>query len=199
MPEQNQKAEPYIILRNYPKAIFFYPLFITTIVLWVIQLIMGTPEHILGAIWMIVFFTNIFVVAFNFSSTKFFVMILIIVIAGLIFAFLVIPRLSSIALPPIPQLDISMSTYFYLIMAFVLGFILLFIFITAHFDYWKIERNEIFHRTGIFVKEDRYSVKQLRIKKRIPDIFEYILLRSGSITLYVQNEDFHLDTGIQFP
>jgi len=58
-----------------------------------------------------------------------------------------------------------------------------------------MERNEVIHKKGIFISAERYPTKSLRIKKEIPDIFEFFLLRSGSIHLFLGNEEVvYLDT-----
>ncbi|MBD3213514.1 MAG: hypothetical protein GF311_12980 [Candidatus Lokiarchaeota archaeon] len=54
-----ERAREIIYLRSYSKAIFFFPLFITTIILWIIQYILGEsgkPVPWLGFIWTLVFF-----------------------------------------------------------------------------------------------------------------------------------------------
>jgi hypothetical protein len=142
---------------------------------------MGTPNSVLGYVWFIVFFVNIFVTAFDFSSTKFFVLVLAVVIILLIVIFLVLPNFSvdfgafsvSIALP----------YQFYMLMALILAFILGIVILSARFEYFKIERNEIIHKAGIFSSAERFPVKSLRFKKEIPDVFEYFLLRAGRFTL----------------
>ena len=65
----------------------------------------------------------------------------------------------------------------------ILGIVLLFVIVDAFFDYWKVERNEIYHKKGIFSAAERYPVKSLRLKKTIPDVFEFFILRAGSIVL----------------
>ena len=59
-----------VIVRNYPKVIFLYPLFITSLVCWIVQFSIGTenPNALLANIWMFIFFTNLFVMAFDTSS-----------------------------------------------------------------------------------------------------------------------------------
>ena len=61
--------------------------------------------------------------------------------------------------------------------------ILFFVWLAALFDYWLVERNELYHKKGIFAAAERYPVKSLRLKKEIPDVFEFFILRAGSITL----------------
>jgi hypothetical protein len=183
MTEQKKtvKHPNEIFLRTYPKVIFFYPLLVTSLILWLIQSLFVTPNSVLGYIWFIVFFINIFVIAFDFSSTKFFVLILAIVIIILVVVFLVLPNF-SIALGDF-SIYIALPYQFYMLMSIILGFILGIIVISTRFEYYKIERNEIIHKAGIFSSAERYPVKSLRFRKEIPDVFEYFMLKAGRFTI----------------
>ncbi|MFX1385925.1 MAG: hypothetical protein ACFE9M_01800 [Promethearchaeota archaeon] len=184
--QKNVKYPTEIFLRNYPKVIFFYPLLITSFILWLIQMFIA-EEPVLGYIWFIVFFVNIFVIAFDFSSTKFFVLILAIVILALIVAFLIIP--SGITIISGIHIDLGLPWEFYLLMTLILAFILGIVIISSRFDYYKIERNEIFHKKGIFHSADRFPVKSLRFKKEIPDVFEFFMLRAGKMVIMPGHSD----------
>jgi len=139
------------------------------------------PEPVLGYIWFIVFFVNIFVTAFDFSSTKFFVLILAIIIVVLIVAFLVVP--SGVTILTGGTINLGLPWEFYMLMTLILAFILGIIIISTRFEYYKIERNEIIHKKGIFSSADRFPVKSLRFKKEIPDVFEFFMLRAGRFTI----------------
>ena len=188
MPEQKKqpKHPSEIYIRSYPKIIFFWPLLITSLILWIIQALNTTDppgpiDPVLGNIWFTVFFINIFVTAFDFSSTKFFVLILAVVVILLLVVFLVLPNF-SINLGGFAP-DLSLSWQFYLVMTLILFFVLGIVIISTRFEYYKIERNEIIHKTGIFSSAERFPVKSLRFKKEIPDVFEFFLLRAGSMTI----------------
>ncbi len=190
-----KKAIEEVILRSYPKVIFFWPLLITSWILYLIEAL--TPEgsiSVLGYIWFIVFFANLFVIAFDFSSAKFFVLILIIVVVILILVFLVLPQVGDVSFGG-ESLDVALPWGFYLIMGLILLAILFFVVIGAQFNYWKVERNEIYHKKGIFSSAERIPTKSLRIKKEIPDVFEFFILRAGSVTLMPgHGEVIHLTT-----
>lgn len=193
---KKKKAKNKIILRSYPKVIFFWPLLIMTLIAWPIQYGLtnaGIVSSVLGYIWFIFFFTNIFVIAFDFSSTKFFVLLLIIVVVILILIFLVLPHVSlSLGGFAIP---LNLPTGFYMVMGLILLFILGLVIISSQFNYYKVERNEIYHKSGIFTSAERIPTKSLRIKKEIPDVFEFFILRAGSITLLPGHGDvIHLNT-----
>jgi len=176
-----------VILRSYPKVVFFYPLLFTTLILWPIQAIVqdSTTATTLGAIWFVIFFANLFVIAFDFSSTKFFILILAIVVTVLLLMFLVIPTLDDEGVGGEGfSINLDFGVDFYWIMAAILGFILFFVVLGSQFSYYKIERNEIYYKRGLIGSAERYPVKSLRIQKEIPDVFEYLALRAGSITLF---------------
>ncbi len=189
----NNKLES-VILRNYPKVVFFYPLFVLSVVLWIFEL--NSPEELpwIGFIWMVVFFINLFTIAFDVSSTKFFIFLLIVIVVALILIFAIFPYY---VLPnfSIVESSIKMSAEFYLAIIIILIIVFLTALISARFDYWKIERNEAYHKKGIFTTAERYPVKGLRILKKLPDIFELGLLGAGSITLnFGNNQIFHLNS-----
>lgn len=196
----NKESKNVIYLRNYSKAIFLYPLFFTSIILWIIEAFLGEPGKPLaglGFIWTLVFFINILAISFDFSSVKLVIIALIIVICILLVVFLVLPLSLSMIFEEFQnfEFNIGMTVEFYMIMTIILGVVLAFTLIGVRFDYWRLERNEIYHRRGIFVKAERYPTRGLRIKKEIPDLIEYFLLRAGTITLiYGENNIAHLST-----
>ncbi len=179
MSQQKQKPTE-IFLRTYPKVIFFWPLLITSFILMFVQAFIS-PSPVLGYVWFIVFFVNIFVTAFDFSSTKFFVLVLAIVIVLLILVFLVLPNF-ALNITGV-QLDLALPWEFYMVMTLILAFILGIVVLSTRFEYFKIERNEIIHKKGIFSSAERFPVKSLRFKKEIPDVFEFFMLRAGKFTI----------------
>lgn len=189
-----QVSEEKVTIRSYSKIIFFYPLFLTSLVLGFIQLFFAENLAILGFIWMIVFFINLFVTAFNISSTKFFILVLAIIVIVLLLVFFVLPNVAFTIFIPPGEFNIEMTMQFYFITAVILGFLLLLAFLETRINYWEVERNEIYHEKGIFAEAERYPIRGLRLRKDIPDVFEYLILRAGSITLQTEEETFHLDT-----
>lgn len=184
MNDQPTKPVTEIYLRSYPKVIFFWPLTLVSFVLWLLQMIATAsgvgPLAWYGNIWLIVFFVNLFIVAFDFSSTKFFVLILVVVIVVILLAFLAPNLFAGISAD---EFNLRITAEFYLVVTILMAFILGLVILGSRFDYWKIERNEIYHKSGIFSSAERIPTKSLRILKEIPDVFEFFILRAGSITL----------------
>ncbi len=180
MTDKPTKPVTEIFLRSYPKVIFFWPMALVSFVLWLLQLINPTPVAWYGNFWLIVFFINMFIVAFDFNSTKFFILILVVVVVVILLVFLVPGLFAGLGGG---TFNPGLTAEFYLVVALIMALILGLVFIGSRFDYWKIERNEIYHKSGVFSSAERIPTKSLRIKKEIPDVFEFFILRAGSITL----------------
>ena len=193
MSEEKKEKKPKVVkpitevhLRSYPKIIFFYPLLFTSLICWIVQGLAGNEKLItpLGYFWMIVFFCNIFVMAFDFSSAKFFVLILAGIVLILLFWFFVLPIINIPTFAEISaKYQLGLPWEFYLTIFLILGILIFLVWIEVHFDYYRLERNEIYHKKGMFASAERFPISALRIKKEIPDVFEYFILRAGSITL----------------
>ena len=201
--KEEKKEGEVIYLRSYSKVIFFFPLFFTNIILWILQYFLGEsgkPVPWLGFVWVLVFLINLIVVGFDISSTKFFIIILVVVVVIVLSIFISLPAfLATFAHDiGIVEFNIGMNEDFYFVITVVLGITLLIALITPRFNYWKMERNELYHRKGIFVEADRFPTKGLRYVKKIPDVLEFFLLGAGSITLLLgKNDSEHLSTIIR--
>ena len=180
MSEKKEKSITEVYLRSYPKIIFFWPLALVSLVMWLLQMLVPIPVAWYGNFWLAVFAINMFIIAFDFGSTKFFVLVLLGVVVILLVIFLVPDLFAGAAGEPFNP---GLTAEFYLATAVIMAIILGLVVLGSRFDYWKIERNEIYHKSGIFSSAERLPTKSLRIKKEIPDVFEFFILRAGSITL----------------
>jgi hypothetical protein len=163
--------------------------------MWIIQLFSSKPIAFLGYFWVAMFFINCFVIAFDFSSAKFFVLILLIIIAAVVVIslFVFVPDLQ---IPDLAGFNFGLTAEFYLGITIILGFILAIVVINAQFNYYELEQNELYHKKGIFSSAERYPTEKLRLKKAIPDVFEFLFLRAGTLTLIPESRDdaIHLTT-----
>jgi hypothetical protein len=74
-------------------------------------------------------------------------------------------------------------------MTSILGFCLVIAVVLPFFDYYTIERNELYHRKGIFTMAERWTLTNLRFAKTVPDIFEFMMFRAGTIKFYPTKTD----------
>ncbi|MCK4239110.1 MAG: hypothetical protein KAX33_08320, partial [Candidatus Lokiarchaeota archaeon] len=146
-----------IYLRTYPKVIFLWPTLLSSFALWIITIILkvmgGTifidSQSILSWFWLIIFAFNIFVMAFDFQSTKFFLLLAaIVVVILIIFILWQTGVFGGVSLGGIPEFNIGLTDNFYLATTIILFGILGIVWLSRRIDYYKIERNEIYHKNG---------------------------------------------------
>jgi len=177
-----------LIIRSYSKAIFLLPTLILSIFGWIFQAIVKNPTPILEIIWIVIFFCNIFVVLFDFSSSKFLILVLAIGLTATIIYFTVLP---VILIPEVIGVNINLgfTSHFYICMTGIVAFCLIIAVALPFFDYYTIERNELYHRKGVFTMAERWTLTNLRFTKEVPDIFEYMMFRAGTVKFYPTKTD----------
>lgn len=167
-------------IRSMPKVIFFYPVWILSLVCAIAAAASDPPAAWIGLSWMALFVLNLFVIAFDFTEQKTVIVALTTVVAVL--TLVLLGALSDVtafvtALRPV------MNQTFYWMMFVVFGVVFLLAWLGSRLDYWEIEPNEIVHRHGIFRRMKRFSTESLRWDKLIPDVMERIMLGTGTIIL----------------
>jgi hypothetical protein len=190
-----KETDRAIDIRDYSKVILFYPLFFYSIIAFIIMhfspkdpiTLMVNPltDGVVGILWVIIFAFNLFVVAFNFPTAKFFILFLILIVAILIIAMLYVTGIINLAGATnwlSDLLQVSMNSKFYAIMTGCLGVILVFVIISARFSVIHIEQNEVFIRKMMTGQEKRYPTSSMRYFKEIDDVFEYIAIGAGRMT-----------------
>jgi len=185
--------EQYVMLRSYPKAIFLWPIILVTVIAWLIQMLVIPyitilPESELNRtvamVWIMVLFLSLVIVSFEFRSTATFIIIFVITIGLILVIILLLPVLDlNITELTNIEFELYLSTEFYGTLAIIFLFIYIMIILVNHFSYYKIERNEIYHKKSLFSGVIRFSTKNLRIKQEVTDVFEFFILRSGRVTL----------------
>ncbi len=172
-----------IIVRAYPKIIFFWMTWIVSLIAGIIES-SGGGEH-LGTIWMAFFAFNLLVIGFDFSeviSVMMLAVIGVVVFAGLYFGWL--PFIGNF----FSDLKLAMSSAFYYTMFGLFTIIYTIVFIQTRFDYWEFRNNEVIHRRGVFADIRRYSTEDLRWFKEVPDVLERVLCGAGRMILTTPRE-----------
>jgi len=196
---ESEKPEPSIpelqevTIRSYPKTVLFYPMTIMSLVIG--SLIFGfqffIPEPfysrmvtLLTFVWLVIFFFNLLLVTFDFGKNFIVAIILIIVIGVLAVA---LYASSTGSLPFFDPSNLGLVINANSMLAFIIIFCLV-IFIAwlrTRIYYVKIFHNEIVFKHGILGDVERYGTSNVMFYKEIPDIFEYLLLRSGRLTFTI--------------
>ncbi len=199
-PTEIEKPEPPspeahpVTVRSYPKTVLFYPMAIMSLVIG--SLIVGLqffiPDPLLYSrmvtlltfIWLVIFFFNLLLVTFDFGKNFIVAIILVIVIAVLAVA---LYASSTGSLPFFDPSYLGLVINANSMLAFIVIFCLvIFIaWIRTRIYYVKIFHNEIVFKHGILGDVERYGTTNVMFYKEIPDIFEYLLLRSGRLTFTI--------------
>ena len=173
-----------VVVRPYPKIIFFWMTWLTSLVAAIILVTGSSPAH-LGTVWMLIFAFNLIVIAFDFNEVTSLLVLAIlgmVIFAGIAFDFL--PFLGDW----FTKLDLNMNANFYWAQFGLFTIIYVFVFLKSRFDYWEFRHNEVIHRRGLFADIKRYSTEDLRWFKEIPDVLERILAGSGRMILTTPRE-----------
>jgi hypothetical protein len=174
-----------VIVRAYPKIIFFWLTWIVSLVAAIVQSSADTTPAHLGTVWMCVFAFNLLVISFDFTEV---ISVMVVAVLGaLIFAGLYFGWLGFIG-DFFRGLDLEMNASFYYTMFGFFSLVYLFVFLKTRFDYWEFRHNEVIHRRGVFADIKRYSTEDLRWFKEIPDVLERILCGAGRMILTTPRE-----------
>ena len=169
-----------VIVRPYPKVIFFWLTWIVSLVAAILASTQDVPPAHLGTIWMCFFAFNLMVISFDFTeviSLMMIALVAMVIFAGLYFNFL------SFIGDFFKQLGLEMNASFYYTMFGLFTIVYVAVFIKSRFDYWEFRHNEVIHRRGIFADMRRYSTEDLRWFKEVPDVLERIIGGSGRMIL----------------
>jgi hypothetical protein len=194
------------VLRPYPKVVYFY-------LTWIVSLAAGfacamyeqpiegiqsgvvTAEQVskmlsVQLFWtylfMMVFAFNLMVVAFQFGRMT--TVSIVFIVLSLVFLGLWLGILDSV-FGWLKDIHPRADAKFFLFLFTVFTVIYVFVFIQTRFNYWVVRRNELLHKHGFLGDVKRYHAQSVTIHKEIPDIFEFLLLRAGSIIIHLEGED----------
>lgn len=180
-----------IYLVSYPKVVMLYPTFLAAIIAGIVTAIVGeTNSATVCLLFLGLFSINLVVLAFDFPRTTSLTMFFLItaIVLGLILLFRHFPHILPAITDLLKRIEPEANPTFYFCFATLLGIIYIAVLINIRFDYWEVRPNELLHHHGFLSNLERFSAPNLRITKEINDVFEYMLLRSGSLILQPTNE-----------
>jgi hypothetical protein len=181
MSEQNEYLNKPLKVRihSLPKVIFFYPVWLFSIVCAIVQAADPAASWT-GISWMMLFALNLFVIAYDFTEERTIIAVLggVVIVLGLVLGG-VLSDVFSFLEGFKPMMDAT----FYTMMSVIFGLVFFVSWVGSRLDYWEIEPNEVIHRYGLFRRMKRFSTESLRWDKVIPDVMERIMLGTGTIIL----------------
>lgn len=191
-PAESEAASKSIYLVSYPKVIFLYPTFLAALLAGIYTAFAGRglgPE-IAAILFLAVLALNLVVISFDFPRTASLTLVFLIfgVVMGLVLLFRIYPGVLPAVTDVLRRFHPLANATFYFTIAAALGVIFLLVLVSRRFDYWEVSGNELLHHTGMLSDLKRYNAANLRIDKEINDVFEYLLLRSGTLILHPNQE-----------
>ncbi len=144
----------------------------------------GLYPKLPGSIFFTVFAINIMIFAWDFSRAGFVTVILVAVI-GILATVVVEMKWNFLGAVHdfLASIQVRAHPHVFLVFAAIFGFMLALAAASSRLDYWEVRPNEILHITGFVGNVERFPAPNLRFRKVIPDVFEYALLRSGTLVL----------------
>jgi len=174
------QTEESIIIRPWPKVVFFYPSFVAACLAFLLSLL-GVEAKLLGNAFMLLFCLNLLVFSFDFSRIKSITIVISVLAIVLLGLWIDTKWDISFLGRLIGSIDIHMSTSYYATYAAFMGFVFLLVFVNSRFDYYEVNAREILHHNGYLGDITRWSTEGLEMNKEIYDMVEYLLMRSGRL------------------
>ena len=177
-------AQDRVIIRPYPKVVFFYPTFLVALFTMIYGNFGGDPGRLCGIFFSIVFAANLLIFSIEFTKSIFVqiitsVFMLFFMILWIDTYYHILGNLSAV----LSSIDIQMNEGFYAFMTFIYALTYAVVMFDTRFEYCEITSNEIIFHAGIFSDVKRYPAPSMKYDQAITDVFEYMLLRSGMIKL----------------
>ena len=193
----SEETPESVFLVPYPKIIFLYPTFLFAVIAALWMHFQGKPlgpendvAGAVGTLFLGLFTVNLVILAFDFprttSLTLFFFAAA--VAMGLVLLFTFQPQLWPDLHNFLHKFRPEANSHFYAGLAFILAAMFAAVAVVVRFDYWEVRGNELLHHHGFLANLERLSAPNLRMEKEINDIFEFLLLRSGRLTIYTSND-----------
>ncbi len=185
-PNSSPKKMRYTVV-PFPKVVFFYPLTITCIICGILEFMQKDQNSATaGALFIVVFLINVMVISFDFTGVKALAMAFSIIAMGFGVLYLntimpILDPVKEIAQTLFRNVHASESLYF---MVGAILFLMIGSGILSNllWNRWTIEPTRLIHKHSLLGDSREYPVIDLQVEKCIDDVFEYLLLLSGTLT-----------------
>lgn len=188
-PSPRPTRSTSVLIRPWPKVIFFYPTAVAALLMWFGSLLSadGATAGVagLGNWFMVILFVNLLVFSFDFNRIKSITIVLGVValLLGLAWANTKWGVWSGLA-EVMGTINVRMNTQFFGFIAGIFALIFLLVLINTRFSYYEVNHREILHHHGYLGDITRVPTAGLTHNKEIYDVLEFLLLRSGRLIFY---------------
>ena len=188
------EADDHIRIIPLPKIVFFYPTALIALICGITMSIVGDfnladpPQTVtaMGWLFLAVFTMNVMIISFDFPGVKFLAVAFATVAVVLGFALIAVYYPDFI--PGITELikavkPIAMAQFYYFISLVLTISILTAAIVARYTNVWYLHSMELVHKRGILGDVEKYPTLHMRVTKEITDLFEFLLLMSGSLVM----------------
>ncbi len=168
-PKTNADRRNAVTIYSHSPVVYFYP---STIAAFVFAFMSGIePAANNGGVFLSLFFFNMLIVLFDFSSYRsVFITLALSVVGLLLWHFGGFEKLFGL----IDKIDIRVNRHGFFAFGFFLLLMQLGDFVWAHLNRWVFSANEIKH-VRVLEGEESFPGRGVALKREITDIFEYAL------------------------
>jgi len=193
-PASEPSTPRRIIIRPYPKVVFFWLTWVISLVCGILMSIGGEGighdyARVAGLLFFYIFAFNLLVVSFEFTR----ILAIALLFLGGMLIFLAMWLSTKVDFLSFLQdiaewIDPRMNANFFWVAFTAFTLVYAIVFLQTRFNYWEIQPNELLHHHGFMGDVERYPAPNLRMSKEINDVVEYLLLRSGRLILHPSSE-----------
>lgn len=190
-PAARRNHHDSIIVRSCPKIVVYYPTLLTAIICGLVTWFFPSEQvkEVVGEIFMVVLFFNTIVLSFEFPRLT--AVAAFLLVLALLLGLVLLDRYLNLIKPLAAlheYIHIQANATFYFFIAGIFLFIYAIVWIISRFECWEVTPNELLHHHGPLSDLERFPSPNLKLDKEIPDIFEFLLLRSGRLVFYPTSE-----------
>jgi hypothetical protein len=178
MTHAPSNAPSKVVIRSHGKALYFYPTVLAAVVFAILQDTSSAASW--GNLFLPLFFANMIVVMFDFTSIRVLIAVLLITLAGLaIWSF----GLAAILSQPLDLIAFQMNRHVYAAFAIFFTTLILVDILWAHLHRWEFTANDIRHIQVFAGSTESFAGQNLRFEASTSDVFERLLCGAGTLTL----------------
>lgn len=186
-PHAHDRSQRKIIVRSHTHVIYYYPTILMAILCSV--MVPSDGSGIWAGLFLTTFFINTVVVLFDFNSLRTLFLALVAAVLGLLVWHFGLGWFISQSLS---LLNVRMNGHAFLTFAGFFGFLTICDFVWSHLNRWEFSANEVKHVQAFAGHSTNYPGRGLRFRVLTTDVFERLILGSGTVILMMGKKKIRL-------
>ena len=178
-------------MASFPMIIYFWPTMVGFGLFGLLQAVTKVDPATLGLVATFFWALNLLVIVTDLDQKKFIIALLAVALLGLGAWITTLKKIGLITSVTtwLGGLEVYYSNHAFFVIFFLFWFFFALGMLHPRFNYWRLEPNEFVHYIQPFGRDISIPRMGHTVNKEIPDVLEFLLLRSGSIVLHMEHED----------